>query len=149
MTKLSDAGKLQRESVYVAGPMTGIPEYNFPAFHAATRVLRNLGHVVFNPAEMDTPEDIAQYQAGSAGAESETWRYFLARDLEIVLTKADAVVVLPGWRNSQGATLEVTTALTAGKPVYEYPTLKRLPLVTPLPTWVLEEGLHDPVSEGV
>ena len=142
MTILSQSGKLQREAVYVAGPMTGIEDYNFPAFNDAARTLRNAGFIVFNPAEMDTPEDIEQYRRGSAGAESETWRYFLARDLEIVLTKADAIVVLPGWQNSQGATLEVTTALTAGKKVYEYPTLKQLELLTPLPTWFLEEGSH-------
>jgi hypothetical protein len=39
--------------IYVAGPMRGIPEFNFPAFHDAAARLRNEGHVVFNPAERD------------------------------------------------------------------------------------------------
>ncbi|MGB3485339.1 MAG: DUF4406 domain-containing protein [Mycobacterium sp.] len=39
--------------IYVAGPMRGIPEFNFPAFHAAAAKLRADGHHVFNPAERD------------------------------------------------------------------------------------------------
>jgi hypothetical protein len=39
--------------VYVAGPMRGIPEFNFPAFNAAAAKLRAAGHHVFNPAERD------------------------------------------------------------------------------------------------
>lgn len=39
--------------VYVAGPMRGIPEFNFPAFNLAAKNLRADGHVVFNPAERD------------------------------------------------------------------------------------------------
>lgn len=37
--------------VYIAGPMTGLPEYNFPAFHAAAKAWRDAGWEVLNPAE--------------------------------------------------------------------------------------------------
>ena len=39
--------------IYLAGPMRGYPEFNFPAFHAAAAKLRAEGHTVFNPAERD------------------------------------------------------------------------------------------------
>ena len=42
-----------KHKVYVAGPMRGIPEFNFPAFFAAADKLRGDGFAVFNPAERD------------------------------------------------------------------------------------------------
>ena len=37
--------------IYLAGPMTGLPEFNYPAFHAEAARLRQLGYHVENPAE--------------------------------------------------------------------------------------------------
>lgn len=39
------------QRIYLAGPMTGLPEHNFPAFHAEAARLRGLGYHVENPAE--------------------------------------------------------------------------------------------------
>lgn len=39
------------QRIYLAGPMTGLPEHNFPAFHAEAARLRGLGYQVENPAE--------------------------------------------------------------------------------------------------
>jgi len=36
--------------IYIAGPMSGLPEFNYPAFHAADAELRALGHETLNPA---------------------------------------------------------------------------------------------------
>jgi len=38
---------------YISGPMTGLPEHNFPAFNAAAAYYRERGFEVINPAEMD------------------------------------------------------------------------------------------------
>ena len=48
-----------KRRIYIAGPMTGLPALNFPAFHAAASALRALGHQVVNPAEInaDTTAD--------------------------------------------------------------------------------------------
>lgn len=37
--------------LYIAGPMTGLPDNNYPAFHEAARDLRARGYEVANPAE--------------------------------------------------------------------------------------------------
>ena len=42
---------------YIAGPMTGRPNNNFQAFHAAAANLRGQGHEVVNPAELQAPDD--------------------------------------------------------------------------------------------
>ena len=39
--------------LYLAGPMTGIEDLNFPAFHAEAARLRALGYTVINPAEIN------------------------------------------------------------------------------------------------
>ena len=39
--------------VYISGPMSGLPELNFPAFHAAAASLRAKGLDVVNPAEIN------------------------------------------------------------------------------------------------
>ncbi|HEY7417690.1 MAG TPA: DUF4406 domain-containing protein, partial [Ktedonobacteraceae bacterium] len=36
--------------VYISGPMTGLPQANYPLFHEAERVVREMGHEPLNPA---------------------------------------------------------------------------------------------------
>src|SRR5579884_3312460 len=87
--------------VYIAGPMTGLPDYNFPAFHAAAKVLRDEGYDVVNPAEIAMEGDCA------------TWYDCMRRDIPELL-KCDGVFVLPGWAESKGARLEVLIAVKLG-----------------------------------
>lgn len=84
---------------YIAGPMTGIEDFNFPAFNAMAARLRNAGYAVINPAELDG-EDTSQ-----------AWDYYLRRDLT-ELAKCCRVVLLPGWAKSKGASLEHHIAKT-------------------------------------
>lgn len=92
-------------TVYVSGPMTGIPEHNYPAFETARKQLVNDGFTVLCPAE-----------AGQV--DGWTWEQYLTRDLRMVLD-ADALVTLPGWENSRGAKLEIYVASTLGKRVVD------------------------------
>jgi len=103
--------------VYVAGPMRRVSEFNFPAFHQAARILREQGHEVFNPAEAD--ENNGFDPSGMTGHEDLSHLGFdlrsaLGADLAFICHKADAVVVLPGWERSLGATAEVATAKALG-----------------------------------
>ena len=95
--------------VYLSGPMSthGPPNYNYPAFHEAAAVLRSLGHDVLSPAET---------AGGITHLPRET---FIQIDLGYVQA-ADAVVVLPGWSASSGATLEVLVGHELDKGVYVY-----------------------------
>lgn len=91
--------------IYLAGPMTGYPEWNFPAFNAEAARLRRLGHDVVNPAEH-----------GADPAMS--WADYLRLDLAQLLT-CEAVALLPGWEASKGATLERHVATALGMKVFE------------------------------
>lgn len=91
----------QREGrIYVAGPMTGLADWNFPAFNAAAERLRAEGWHVENPAEHGLVD----------GAE---WADYLLYDLGRLAT-CEAVWLLAGWSRSKGATLEVDVAQRTG-----------------------------------
>lgn len=80
--------------VYIAGPMTGLPEFNYPAFHAADKALTAAGHETLNPAN---------------NPECDSWLGYMRAGLT-QLAQADGVAYLPGWQSSRGALIEVDLA---------------------------------------
>ena len=96
--------------IYIAGPMTGIKDFNFPAFFEAEKQLNKLGHEVYNPAHNDGPTiELALLEAGTPENPNHPWTYYMRRDLPLVM-KSDIICVLPGWQKSKGASLEVQVA---------------------------------------
>lgn len=91
-------------TVYIAGPMSNLPEFNYPAFNDAARRLRAAGLVVANPAEH------------FAGATDLDYGVYIREGVRAVVHSTE-VVVLPGWENSRGARLEVEVARAIGMPV--------------------------------
>lgn len=89
--------------VYVAGPMTGWPDYNLPAFDRAGAELAERGYVPLNPA-MHGADD-----------PNRTWADYMRRALGM-LVHADGVALLPDWDTSRGARLEHSLALELGMP---------------------------------
>lgn len=85
--------------LYLAGPMTGLPDFNRPAFHAAAAALRAAGYEVVNPAELDESEPITDPDGPGA------WERYMRRDIPH-LCKCDAVALAEGWASSKGAMLE-------------------------------------------
>lgn len=108
--------------VYLAGPMRGMSEFNFPAFHAAAAKLRAEGHEVFSPAESDNIRHGTDISKGNATGDEElaakehgfNLRDALREDLEWICRHADAVALLPGWEKSLGANAERAVALALG-----------------------------------
>ena len=48
-----EKGENVRKRVYIAGPMRGIPELNFPEFYRIEKLWKDMGWDVVNPAQMD------------------------------------------------------------------------------------------------
>ncbi len=105
--------------VYLAGPMRGIPHFNFPAFHYAAAELRARGYEVFSPAERDlerhgTDVSVNNFTGSEEQAAKEhglTIRIALANDLAWIGQHAEAVAFLPGWEVSSGARAEWAVGL--------------------------------------
>lgn len=89
------------QCVYIAGPMTGIPGFNYPEFNSVAAQLRALGLKVENPAE-NLP----------IKAKME-WSDWMRLGI-IQLMRCDRVVLLRGWENSPGAKLEFQLATKLG-----------------------------------
>lgn len=112
--------------LYLAGPMTGIPQFNFPAFMAAQKDLEERGYEIINPADLDlkdlntTAMSSTDGKITAEGVDGYTFGDFLARDVKIIADLVGGVVCLPNWENSKGARLEVYVCLISDKPVFAY-----------------------------
>ena len=104
------------KKVYLAGPMSGYADYNFPAFHAATEHLRKHGYEVFSPAEADLNAYGSLENLEKAFKENpkEMYKERLEIDLLFILQEADAIALLPGWTASKGANAEFAVANAIG-----------------------------------
>lgn len=89
--------------LFLCGPMTGLPEFNYPAFFSAAATLRRAGFEVLNPAENELEGEPrwVDYMRASIGQ----------------LVRADAVALLPGADKSDGAGVETRLAIRLGMEV--------------------------------
>jgi hypothetical protein len=128
--------------IYIAGPMRGIPLYNFPAFDAAKEKLISLGHIPISPADIDRsngfdpaklPVDHDWDSIESIGLDV---RQIVRRDL-MALVSCEAVYLLDGWRESIGARAEVAVAQWLG-----------LPLCAFFPAWMPGVGHFEAIGKA-
>lgn len=95
-----------KKIIYLSGKMTGMPDFNYPAFNEAADNLRARGHTVMNPAENPVPA------CGS-------WEGYMRNAIAQVV-QADTIVLLPGWASSRGAVVEYELARTLKIAVSHY-----------------------------
>ena len=90
--------------IYIAGPMTGIDQFNKPAFDAAHVNLAE-SWVVINPSNNFGGDQTLEH--------SQYMRYSIHQ-----LLISDAVYMLKGWMESTGARVEYEVALSLGLEVH-------------------------------
>ena len=88
--------------VYISGPMTGLPEFNKPAFNAMESRLAAAGCRVLNPARQPDGLEYAEY---------------MRRAVHDLLA-ATRVVFLTDHHKSRGAMLEWSVAYNLGLPMH-------------------------------
>lgn len=88
--------------IYIAGPCSGLPDLNYPAFHAEATRLRALGYHVENPAENAEPP-------------CKSWEGYMRLALTQLMT-CDTVAFLTGWEDSRGARVEFRLAAELNMP---------------------------------
>ena len=88
--------------LYLAGPMSGHADLNYPLFNSEAARLRTLGYEVMNPAEIGTIEGYG-------------WADYMRICIGKLLT-CEWIALLPGWIDSPGARHEHHISQWLGMP---------------------------------
>ena len=100
-SQLIDAARLTWtiKTIYICGPMTGLPDFNRPAIRETAKQIEADGNIAESPA--DYPDQ------DSHGA-------YVGYSINRMLTRCTEVWCLPGWERSRGCLAEVWAAHVEG-----------------------------------
>lgn len=94
--------------------MTGLPQYNFPAFRLAASRLRYRGLDILSAHEVD-------YGETAENRGNKPYDTYVRGDLMAMLQKGcQAIILLPGWQKSKGALMEFQLAIMLNMEIFEY-----------------------------
>jgi hypothetical protein len=95
--------------IYIAGPMRGMPGWNYEAFDAAEVRLRAAGWHPINPARTSRALGYRPDEACEATHEAIYLRHVMAVDVASIV-QCGAIALLPGWERSLGTAVELALA---------------------------------------
>lgn len=110
--------------LYIAGPMSGVPQHNYPAFDEAANALRAAGYLVVNPAR------------DNGVPEGQPWEAYMRADIPL-LCECDGVAYLMGaatprqMQLSRGLRLERAIAEALHMPIH------------PVKWWIGQAAIED------
>ena len=81
------------KKIYIIGPMTGYPSWNYPAFDDAVKRGEELGYEMVSPAELNRVDGFDHLRSNSSISEEELHGFAL-RDIAALLD-CDAIAALP------------------------------------------------------
>ncbi len=110
------------KTIYISGPMRGIPRFNFAAFDFAEDLWTSMGYTVLNPASRGWGSGDPATGTGVTEYEVQEW---LRADIREI-TQCDAIALLPGWEESEGAKLEAAVAFAIGLDFFDAHSLQPL-----------------------
>ena len=97
-----------KRRIYLSGPMSGLPRSEYRRkFREAECILHRHGYGVINPCNVWACRFPWIYKAMEfCLGHSKAYALILAYDLILLMTRADGIAMLPGWRASRGAQIE-------------------------------------------
>lgn len=107
------SAKKPNNKVYIAGPMTGLPNYNFASFDRAAERLKARGLEPQNPAEIGR-KWLAEHGYREPNKSEYGEQLSARREL---LRECRTIYLLRGWQNSNIALYELSYALILGAKV--------------------------------
>jgi hypothetical protein len=109
--------------IFISGPITGTTDY-MERFSNAQKYLESLGHSVINPVLVTSnlPEDTTQKE-------------YLSLDLTM-LCMCDAIYMLKGYLESEGALAELHTAKSIGCEIFYESMTGEVPSADPFSKWI-------------
>lgn len=110
---------MTKPKIYIAGPMTGYDNYNYPAFHDAfdhLNVIWSDRYTVVSPAHDDQGHPEQPPVTNTTLGYDHCLRKAIAK-----LIDCQAIYLLIGWQNSAGARLELKIAHALGMEIHHQP----------------------------
>ena len=105
MFKVNTKNIAPTQTVYLSGPMTGLPDYNRAAFNLRAEAFRAAGYSVNNPADISVTHGT-----------DKAYEFYFKRALRMMLD-ADVVYVFGDTTQSRGVEMELQVAKMAGMQV--------------------------------
>jgi hypothetical protein len=103
---------------YLAGKMTGKPNFGYEDFAEAADNLRKAGFDIASPHEIDYDE--VEHPRGSL-----PYKVYIQNSLNLLFT-CNAIILLPDWINSRGARIERDVAIASHMSVFDYAKPNRI-----------------------
>jgi hypothetical protein len=111
------------KKVYIAGPMAGVKDFNFPMFFKVEKWLKSWGFEVSNPAgkqcNKDEKPDLEKTPVTWGGTDTRRTAGEVFKQDFMDIMDGEAIVLLPGWVGSSGALVEFEVARLCQKERYQ------------------------------
>ena len=103
----------QKKAIFLSGPMTGYPNYNFEHFNEVAAKLEKCGLKVVNPVDI-----CKKYKQEEVVKHKEVFDAMIAEQQKREREDCSAILLLDGWKLSLGVRLELKTALELDFDIY-------------------------------
>lgn len=112
--------------IYLSGPMSGLPDLNYPEFHRVAKELNERGFEVLSPADIVLPKELLDLIGDD---KEELWNEYMKRAIPMLM-QCNTIAMLKGWQKSRGARIELFLAKELDYVVIDAYTLDELRIVS-------------------